>query len=47
MEKTGIANYSSFLGWSRLEKGIPMDVITRGSQQTYSGVLSNFRHGDK
>ena len=46
MHKTDLANYSSFLVWSRLKRVSPMDVITMGSQQPFSCKLDHFWHGE-
>ena len=41
MQKPGLNNFSSCLDWST-----PVDVITMGTQETFSRALGHFQHGD-
>ena len=47
MQKTGLTNFSSFLDWYDVEKGITYgcDHFIWGSQQPFSCVFGHFRHG--
>ena len=46
VQKTGLANYSSFPGWSGKGYISPMDVITMGHTTTIFLFLGHFGHGD-
>ena len=47
LQKTSLANFSSFLAWSGLEKVlITIGHCPMGSQQSFSCVLCHFRHGN-